>query len=414
MARETILEVGAEGGSLSLRRERLADESWRFCAAVNEMAIYESLSEEDRGSPGDYLPQSGYVESLQEALKILDKYPWITLTPLNVHPEFFDTIMAEVRKRGGELEETRWREKLGIQGGLVVNLSDFTDEFIRTRLSPLNREARLDEITVRAVSDKDWDRADREEQVRKWLNHCKVIRFFRPETSKEIAKQIIEFADGPRRNDLHQNKTLIVAEYERLRERIHAVIPPNPKTGGPREITSLVSKVLWCCYPEDVPIFDYYAERALQVISRLFGFLPAVSQTGYGCYVEVWLQLYQRVEPVIDQSNLKDYPYKIRVLDAFLWHLGQPTFDRRKMMILRDWEPVGLLRPDGSIQSDLPELQQLNSIWQKEGIFTMCPSNKSTEEVTVDGAKLVMPSEDIYLVIGSLEELGYKVSQRHE
>ena len=113
MTRETILEVGAEGGSLTLRRERMADESWRFCAAVNEIAIYESLSDEDRGSPGDYQSQSGYVESLQEALKILDKYPWITLTPLNVHPEFFDTIMAEVRKRGGELQETRWREKFG-------------------------------------------------------------------------------------------------------------------------------------------------------------------------------------------------------------------------------------------------------------------------------------------------------------
>ena len=156
-------------------------------------------------------------------------------------------------------------------------------------------------------------------------------------------------------------------------------------------------------------MFDYYAERALQVISRLFGILPEIGQHGYGCYVEVWLQLYQRVEPVIDQFNLKSYPYKMRVLDALLWHLGQPTFDRRKMMILREWEPVGLLCPDGFIQSDEPELQQLNSIWQEKGIFTMVPSNKSTEEVTVDGAKLVMPSEDIYLVIGSLAELGYKV-----
>ncbi len=161
-------------------------------------------------------------------------------------------------------------------------------------------------------------------------------------------------------------------------------------------------------------MFDYYAERALQVISRLFGILPEATQTGYGCYVEVWLQLYQRVEPVIDQFDLKGYPYKIRVLDALLWYLGQPTFDRRKMMILREGEPVGLLRPDGYIQSDEPELQKLNSIWQKEGIFTMAPSNESTEEVTVDGARFVMPSEYIDLVIGSLEALGYKVVRRHE
>ena len=163
-------------------------------------------------------------------------------------------------------------------------------------------------------------------------------------------------------------------------------------------------------------MFDYYAERALQVISRLFGILPEATQTGYGCYVEVWLQLYQRVEPVINQFDyLKGYyPYKIRALDALLWYLGQPTFDRRKMMILREGEPVGLLRPDGYIQSDEPELQQLNSVWQKEGIFTMCPSDESTEEVTVDGAAFVMPSENIDLVIGSLEARGYQVVGRHE
>ena len=48
------------------------------------------------------------------------------------------------------------------------------------------------------------------------------------------------------------------------------------------------------------------------------------------------------------------------------------------MMILRECKPVGILRQDGSIQSDAPELQQLNSVWQEEGIFTMCPSDEST------------------------------------
>jgi hypothetical protein len=211
MTRETILNVGGEGGSLTLRRERMADESWRFSAALNEMAIYESLPEEDRGTPGDYLQQSGYVESLEEALKILDKYPWFRLYPRNVHPEFFDTIMSEVRKRGGELEETRWRELLG---------------------------------------------------------------------------------------------------------------------------------------------------RAGQSVGE--------------------------------------------------WGSGE------EMMIFREGEHVGIVRPDGSIQSEVPEMQQLNSIWQKEGIFTMFPSDESTEEVTVDGAKFVMPSEDIDFVIDSLEERGYQVVRRHE
>ena len=48
------------------------------------------------------------------------------------------------------------------------------------------------------------------------------------------------------------------------------MIPPSRKTGRLRDVTSLTSKALWCCYPQDVPMFDDYAVRALQVISRLF------------------------------------------------------------------------------------------------------------------------------------------------
>jgi hypothetical protein len=44
----------------------------------------------------------------------------------------------------------------------------------------------------------------------------------------------------------------------------------------------------------------------------------------------------------------------------------------------------------------------------------MAPSDESTEEVTVDGATFVMPSENIDLVIGSLEERGYQIVGRHE
>ena len=84
------------------------------------------------------------------------------------------------------------------------------------------------------------------------------------------------------------------------------------------------------------------------------------------------------------------------------------------MVILREGEPVGLLRQDGSIQSNAPELQQLNAVWQKEGIFTMVPSHESTEEVTVEGATFVIASEHIGLVIGSLEARGYQVVGRHE
>ena len=56
----------------------------------------------------------------------------------------------------------------------------------------------------------------------------------------------------------------------------------------------------------------------------------------------MWLQLYQRIEPAIDQSDLRGYPYKVRVLDGLLWYLGQPTFDAS-----REMKPEGNSTPEG-------------------------------------------------------------------
>jgi hypothetical protein len=120
---------------------------------------------------------------------------------------------------------------------------------------------------------------------------------------------------------------LVISEHERLRERIRHVAPHSLKTGKPREVTSLTSKALLCCYPYDVPIFDSYALRALQVISRLSRMTTGENQSEYACFVDAWFQVYDEVEPVIELAGLDGYPYKVRVLDRLLWYLGQPNFD---------------------------------------------------------------------------------------
>jgi hypothetical protein len=89
------------------------------------------------------------------------------------------------------------------------------------------------------------------------------------------------------------------------------------------------------------------------------------------------------------------------------------------MMILREGKPVGILRQDGSIESQLVVLQELNAFWRENGIFTMCSTDESesasTDEVLVDGA-VVLPlcAENIENVIGELEMRGYEVVGRHE
>jgi len=112
MTKEIILEVGAEGGTLTLFGGKNATNAWEFWTKRDETAVYELLDEEDRASLGSPVHKSEVVIRLSEGLALLDRYPWFRLVPLQVHPEFRDAILLEVRKRGTPADEARWNERL--------------------------------------------------------------------------------------------------------------------------------------------------------------------------------------------------------------------------------------------------------------------------------------------------------------
>ena len=216
----------------------------------------------------------------------------------------------------------------------MLDIRQFAEEYIRTKLckdEDFKKDRYKDELALTAIIETGMDRAKREKSLLKWLNDYRVLRSFPREKSQEIASQIIEFADEPRQARLPKDS--LIPEYARLRERIRQVAPRSPKTGKLREVTSLTSKALWCCYPYDVPIFDNYALRALQVISRLCHMATSQGNNSddeskeYARFVDVWLQVYDEVKPVIDVASLDGYAYKVRVLDRLLWYLGQTNFD---------------------------------------------------------------------------------------
>lgn len=111
-AAEAVLEVGSEGGSLTLIRERNGEAGWQFRMGRDESAIYDLLSQEDRSELADYSGQTQCVNSFEDALKFLDQYPWFRLHPVYVHPEFITAVLFQVEKRGGAQEAARWREQL--------------------------------------------------------------------------------------------------------------------------------------------------------------------------------------------------------------------------------------------------------------------------------------------------------------
>ncbi len=80
----------------------------------------------------------------------------------------------------------------------MLDLETLIEEFVRTRLRSFEADTAPDRKTVNAVEDKNLERTAREDQVRAWLGYYKVILFFPPDRSRDIAREIIEFADESR------------------------------------------------------------------------------------------------------------------------------------------------------------------------------------------------------------------------
>jgi hypothetical protein len=73
------------------------------------------LSEEDqRGMRVEDFARTECAQTFQEALRRIDRYQWFLLYPLEIHPEYFDAVLAEVAKNGGLDEVARWRERLEV------------------------------------------------------------------------------------------------------------------------------------------------------------------------------------------------------------------------------------------------------------------------------------------------------------
>lgn len=98
---EIVLQVGAEGGSIVLLRKAGSPEE--FSVRILDQSL--SLVGE-----GEDITRQGTWDSWQAAVQSLDHYPWRRLVPLNVHPEYRETIWGLVSAHSGELPELRIRD----------------------------------------------------------------------------------------------------------------------------------------------------------------------------------------------------------------------------------------------------------------------------------------------------------------
>lgn len=98
--------------------------------------------------------------------------------------------------------------------------------------------------------------------------------------------------------------------------------------GRGRDFTSLASKVLWLRYPDEVPLYDGFAQEALWMLSKLEPDLPPIpkSTTKYGEFTLIWRTFYDRYADSIAAIDNDGYPYRIRIFDRILWLLGYPSY----------------------------------------------------------------------------------------
>jgi ADP-ribose pyrophosphatase YjhB (NUDIX family) len=107
--KQVIVEVGSEGGSLTLYGIQSA-EGWQFRAETNEAALIDDEDMPDH-------PERPWVETWRSALKQLDGYPWTQLYPLAVHPEFRDKVFKALqtrKKKGLVIDWDQWGHVLNI------------------------------------------------------------------------------------------------------------------------------------------------------------------------------------------------------------------------------------------------------------------------------------------------------------
>jgi hypothetical protein len=168
----------------------------------------------------------------------------------------------------------------------------------------------------------------RRHDLHKWFQHMAVFRGLKSDRQDQITDAVLAWSDArhPRR-DLTTSKALADAHRDLMKVIQDAY-------GKPRDFTSLASKALWLCYPDSVPLFDRWTRTALYVISKIEdGITPIAEKTAesektpqYEQFVHVWKQLYSKYKETIENLDIDDYPYPVRVFDRILWLIGRPSY----------------------------------------------------------------------------------------
>ena len=93
-----ILRVGAEGGDVTLIGRAGEDGAWQF-ARITVDQTEALFGDEDVPITAPDLTSLVWVDGWEAGLSLMDRYPWVRLHPVYVHPEFVERVRAAVEQR---------------------------------------------------------------------------------------------------------------------------------------------------------------------------------------------------------------------------------------------------------------------------------------------------------------------------
>lgn len=96
---ETILEIAAEGGSLTLIGRQLAPGVWQFACRVVDQT--EALLGDPEPTPSGPSPVKSipWVDGWEAGLQLLDRYNWLMMSPIAIHPDFAQKVATAIEQR---------------------------------------------------------------------------------------------------------------------------------------------------------------------------------------------------------------------------------------------------------------------------------------------------------------------------
>jgi hypothetical protein len=211
----------------------------------------------------------------------------------------------------------------------MIDLLAITRTFLPPAISLSKGEHKLDAATIQAVHGK--STINRQNVLKQWLHSYGVFQGLEDSERSRVVTKVLEFADGDGCNTgLRLSHDLLIAKFDTLHKECRAIVRTK-RDGSQRDLTSLTSKALWCCYPNAVPLYDSFTQHSVWLISRLANIEPPRTTPPwdrYQLFAAMWFKMYDRVLPIIEEADLQGYPYRVRIFDRILWIAGEPNYNR--------------------------------------------------------------------------------------